>query len=195
MAITRTQQYCAVATNEIAEGEGLSSRAVTDMIRAVNNLKAYSCAPIILPNNVWPGGLDVFPNSTDEEYIASWPPFPLAHEYTRIRFAVSAALRDATDIIKLTLYADRTPYSSADPVTANVFSPHVASANVTFDGGVDGTAPAVYLNRITGVYSDTEWPQLMQGDERKVYLTLTAQSTASNDRMYLYSIAAWAELV
>lgn len=187
MAITRIQQYCPVATDELADGLALSSRIARDWTRQVNNMKSYACAPMLVLNNTYPGGRVVTHADTNENYYARWAPVPFPASYTNIRVVICGRVTVLGDSVIFRMYCDSRLYEAADPVAATDFSADAVSGSST----LGSTTDIVQAFTVSGYLKDLDLFETDFG-ERDVFLTMTAQAAVANDQSRIFNIAAWA---
>lgn len=163
MAVVQTQEFRTITNNEVGNGDGLSTRAATDLIRGVNNRLAYVEAPIVITNQMWRGGYALGTGAAPA-YAAKWPGIWVPPAYSSFRIDVHAFLTAGAST-NLIFYFDATPY-----VGIGLFSDLVQSATINVNSGT----PANYSTTISGL----GW---VLDNKRWIYLVMYRDNAGATD--------------
>lgn len=178
MAITRTQAYRRLVTNEVTDGEGYNARFVRDAARNCNVSHAFALATIIVPNQAFPGGYTIG-SETADTYRMSWAPVTVPRRLRHVRVRVNAK-RVGSGTYTLRFFA------------GEEIHPGAATAPVgTVSGTVDvSSATADWVEVLVGPFTIDPFVS-----EPQVHLTMYSKSSDGGTHATLYVVHAVLEFV
>lgn len=183
---------------ETADADALSVHGIYTARENANVLKAYACAPVLIPGQYWNGGYIPQPGvhsvfTADKEYyLAKWPPVPLPRGFQSLRGVIGADIQAGGGDSDLRLYSDVRPFYGPDEEDSLLTSSFSAAASVTSAIVVSGTF-AYYTFTLGSASAPLNTTPFSGIGEPNIHLTLTHSPSAAATRVRVWTLSVWCD--